>query len=137
MERLASCRAGIIDDLLAALRREVPDLDDGRLGDHCTGHVDAFLATARTGQVPRGPAVEFVRSAGERGARDGVEPETLLRAYRTNATTLTHWIGEQAIATTPDGLRAALAVTRMVMEYLRRFADLVDLVAALRLRPNP
>jgi len=115
--RLASRRDEIVDDMLATLRREVPAHSDDELRDHCAGHVDAFLATARTGQVPRGPAVAFVRSVGERGARDGAELEILLRAYRANAATLTHWIGEQAIANTPDGLRAALAVTRMVMEY--------------------
>jgi PucR C-terminal helix-turn-helix domain/GGDEF-like domain len=127
LERLASRRAEIVDDMLAALRREVPALDDGGQRDHCARHVDAFLATARTGQVPRGPAVVFVRSAGELGARQAVDLEPLLRAYRTNATTLTHWIGEEAVATTPDGLRAALAVTRMVMEYTDSVsADLAD-----------
>jgi PucR C-terminal helix-turn-helix domain/GGDEF-like domain len=123
LQRLASRRAEMAEDLLAALRREVA-ADAAAEGEelaalraHCADHVDAFLATARSGQVPRGQAVEFVRVVGERGAREGVELEVLLRGYRTNAATLTHWVGEQASATTAEGLRAALAVTRMVMEY--------------------
>lgn len=123
LERLSARRGEIVADMLGSLRREVAayaaEEGDGleALRAHCAGHVDAFLATARTGQVPRGRAIEFVQDVGERGARDGVELEVLLRGYRTNAATLTHWVGEQASATTPEGLRAALAVTRMVMEY--------------------
>ncbi len=123
LERLASRRGEMAEDMLATLRREVAaytaaegeELTALRL--HCSDLVDAFLATSRTGRVPRGQAVEFVREMGARGARDGVELEVLLRGYRINAATLTHWVGEQASATTPEGLRAALAVTRMVMEY--------------------
>lgn len=119
LERLASRRGEIAADMLATLWREVPSYATGRrdLLSQCSDHIDAFLITARTGHVPRGPAVEFVKQVGGRGARDGVELEVLLRCYRTNATTLTHWVGEQASATTAEGLRAALAVTRMVMEY--------------------
>jgi DNA-binding PucR family transcriptional regulator len=71
----------------------------------------------RSGRAPTGPAVAFVREVAERGVREGFELEALLRGYRTNARTMTHWIGEQASAATPEGLRAVLAVTRMVMEY--------------------
>jgi hypothetical protein len=123
LERLSARRDEIAEDMLAALRREVPShaaaeaSERAALRAHCSDHVDAFLATARSGQVPRGRAVEFVQEVGERGARDGVELEILLRGYRTNAATLTLWVGEQASATNPEGLRAALAVTRMVMEY--------------------
>lgn len=123
LERLSSRRAEMAEDMLATLRREVAAYTAAEgeelaaLRVHCSDHVDAFLATTRTGRVPRGRAVEFVQELGARGARDGVELEVLLRGYRTNAATLTHWVGEQASATTPEGLRAALAVTRMVMEY--------------------
>jgi hypothetical protein len=123
LERLSSRHEEIAADMLAALRREVPGYAAGHRGSHdavlahCVSHVDAFLATARTGQVPRGRSLEFVQAAGEAGARAGLELETLLRGYRTNATILTYWVGENATATTDEGLRAALAVTRMVMEY--------------------
>jgi PucR-like helix-turn-helix protein/diguanylate cyclase with GGDEF domain len=131
LDRLTSRRAEIAEDMLAALRREVAayaaaggeELTDLRL--HCSDHVDAYLASARSGQVPRGGSVEFVRAVGERGARDGLELEVLLRGYRINAATLTHWVGEQAIATNPEGLRAALAVTRMVMEYTDSVSSVV------------
>ncbi|HEY4866945.1 MAG TPA: helix-turn-helix domain-containing protein [Candidatus Dormibacteraeota bacterium] len=123
LERLSSRRGEMAEDMLAALRRDVATYSqaDGEelraLRLHCSEHVEAFLATTRTGRVPSGRAVEFVQEMGARGARDRVELEVLLRGYRTNAATLMHWVGEQASATTPEGLRAALAVTRMVMEY--------------------
>lgn len=121
--RLASRHEEIAADMLAALRREVPGYTAGHRGRidavraNCRSHVDEFLVTARTGHVPTGPALEFVQAAGEGGARQGLDLETLLRGYRTNASILTYWVGEQANATTDEGLRAALAVTRMVMEY--------------------
>lgn len=126
LARLEARRDEIAEDMLATLRREVPEYPAANrvaLLAHCSHHVDAFLAAARTGQVPTGAAVGFVQQAGERGARDGVELEVLLRGYRANATTLTHWIGEQASGTTAEGLRAALAVTRMVMEYTDRVSS--------------
>jgi DNA-binding CsgD family transcriptional regulator len=46
-----------------------------------------------------------------------MELDTLLRGYRAHAATLTYWVGEEASAATHEGLRGALAVTRMVMEY--------------------
>jgi hypothetical protein len=107
LERLSSRRREMAEDMLAALRREVAAYtaaegeELGALRVHCSDHVDAFLATTRTGRVPRGQAVEFVQEIGTRGARDGVELEVLLRGYRTNAGTLMHWVGEQASATTP------------------------------------
>jgi hypothetical protein len=114
----------IAEDMLAALRRELGAAApaDGEalrvLAARCRSHVDAFLAALRTGRVPRGEgAAALVREVGERGAREAVELEDLLRRYRTNARILTHWVGEQANAGTPEGLRAALAATRMVMEY--------------------
>jgi hypothetical protein len=121
--RLAERRAEIAADMLATLRREVSlySIAEGDalalLDAHCRWHVEAFLEVVRTGRVPKGRSVEFVRQVAERGARDRLELEVLLRAYRTNARTLTHWVGEQASASTPEGLRAALAVIRMVMEY--------------------
>jgi hypothetical protein len=121
--RLSSRRLEIAEDLLAALRREVAAYAAAKgaelaaLGTHCTEHVDAFLEVVRSGRVPRGLTANFVVEFAERGAREGFELEVLLRGYRTNARTLTHWVGEQASAATPEGLRAALAVTRMVMEY--------------------
>jgi hypothetical protein len=123
LERLVARRNEIAEDMLAALRREVAAFaalggaELAAVREHCSDHVNAFLVTASSGHVPRGPAVEFVEEAGERGARDGVELEVLLRGYRANAATLTYWVGEQASVATPEGLRAALAVTRMVMEY--------------------
>lgn len=138
LERLAARRDEIAEDMLATLRREVPEYpvaqggrggippreeDLAALRARCSYHVDAFLAAARTGQVPTGAAVGFVHEAGERGARDGVDLEVLLRGYRTNATTLTHWVGEQASGTTAEGLRAALGVTRMVLEYTDRVSS--------------
>jgi len=123
LERLSKRRLEIADDLLAALRREVAayaaaegaELD--ALRAHCSDQVDAFLDVVRSGRVPRGLAANFVAQFAERGARGGFELEALLRGYRTNARTLTHWVGEEASAATLEGLRAALAVTRMVMEY--------------------
>jgi PucR-like helix-turn-helix protein/diguanylate cyclase with GGDEF domain len=121
--RLTARRVEIAEDMLATLRREVAAyaaLDGERLAAqraHCYDHVDAFLAVVRSGRVPVGAAVAFVREVAERGAREGLELELLLRGYRNNSRTITHWVGEQASAATPEGLRAALAVTRMVMEY--------------------
>ena len=121
--RVAERQAEIAGDMLATLRREVSlySLAEGDelalLDSHCHWHVEAFLEVVRTGRVPKGRSVEFVRQVAERGARDGRELEILLRAYRTNARTLTHWVGELASASSPEGLRAALAVIRMVMEY--------------------
>jgi hypothetical protein len=121
--RLSARRLEIAGDMLVTLRREVAEYgaaggdELATLHAHCDDHVDAFLESVRSGRVPRGPAVEFVRQVAERGARDGFELELLLRGYRTNSRTLTRWVGEQASAATPEGLRAALAVTRMVMEY--------------------
>jgi len=123
LERLAEGRLEIADDLLAALRREVAAYaaatgsELAALSAHCGDHVDAFLEVVRSGRVPRGLTATFVVDFAERGAREGFELEVLLRGYRTNARTLTHWVGEQASAATTEGLRAALAVTRMVMEY--------------------
>jgi PucR-like helix-turn-helix protein/diguanylate cyclase with GGDEF domain len=121
--RLTARRVEIAEDMLATLRREVAAyaaLEGERLvaqRAHCYDHVDAFLAVVRSGRVPVGAAVTFVREVAERGAREGLELELLLRGYRTNSRTITHWVGEQASAATPEGLRAALALTRMVMEY--------------------
>lgn len=121
--RLSSRRDQIAEDMLLTLRREVAGHagaeghELARLSAHCADHVDAFLEVIRSGRVPRGVAIEFVRQFAERGARDGFELEVLLRGYRTNARTLTHWVGEQTSAGTAEGVRAALAVTRMVMEY--------------------
>lgn len=123
LERLVAQQSEIAQDMLAALRRDVAayaaaEGDDlAVLRSHCDDHVAAFLEVVRSGRVPTGPAVDFVRQVAERGVRDGVEMEVLLRGYRTNARTLTHWVGEQASGSTPEGLRAALAVIRMVMEY--------------------
>jgi hypothetical protein len=123
LARLSQRRLEIAEDLLASLRREVaayaaaegPEL--AALSAHCRDHVDAFLDVVRSGRVPRGMTANFVVQFAEHGARQGFELEVLLRGYRTNARTLTHWVGEQASAATTEGLRAALAVTRMVMEY--------------------
>jgi hypothetical protein len=121
--RLSDQRVAIAEDMLAALRREVDAYAQAEgegvatLSVHCGYHVDAFLEVVRSGRVPKGRSVEFVRQTAVRGARDGYELEVLLRGYRTNARTLTHWVGEQASGSTPEGLRAALAVIRMVMEY--------------------
>jgi hypothetical protein len=123
LNRLSAQRDEIAEDLLVSLRRDVAAYaaaeGDGlaALRGHCYDHVDAFLAVVRSGRAPTGPAVAFVREVAERGVREGFELEALLRGYRTNARTMTHWIGEQASAATPEGLRAVLAVTRMVMEY--------------------
>ena len=123
LERLAAQRDEIAVDMLAALRRAVPAYAsaDGQelvaLRAQCDDHVTTFLDVVRSGRVPRGRAVEFVRLLAVRGARDGFELEVLLSGYRTNARTLTHWVGEQASGSSQEGLRAALAVIRMVMEY--------------------
>lgn len=123
IERLSARRAEIAQDMLATLRREVAGYaaaegdELAALRAHCGHHVDAFLETVRSGRVPQGPAVEFVRQAGQSGARDGFELEMLLRGYRTNSRTLMLWVGEQSSAATGEGLRGTLAVTRMVMEY--------------------
>lgn len=121
--RLAEHRAAMAEDVLATLRREVAAYATAEgdelatLALHCKDHVDTFLDVVRSGRVPTGRRVEFVRQFAERGARDGLELEMLLRGYRSNARTLTIWVGEQAGGATPEGLRAVLAVTRMVMEY--------------------
>jgi hypothetical protein len=123
LERLSQRRVEIADDLLAALRREVPayaaarDAELATLSAHCKDHVDTFLDVVRSGRVPRGLTANFVVQFAERAAQEGFELELVLHGYRTNARTLTHWVGEQASAATSEGLRAALAVTRMVMEY--------------------
>src|SRR5205085_11875604 len=76
LERLAVSGDVIAGDMLAALRREVAAYaaaggqELATLRDHCSDHVDALLATARSGHVPRGRALEFVQEVGERGARD-------------------------------------------------------------------
>src|ERR1700730_53540 len=85
LERLSSRREEMAEDMLATLRRDVAAYaaaegeELGALRVHCSDHVDAFLATTRTGRVPTGRAVEFVQKVGARGARDGVELEVLLR----------------------------------------------------------
>lgn len=123
LERLAQRRPEISADLLSAVRREVPAFaaatgpELAALSAHCGEHVDSFLEVVRSGRVPRGLTATFVVDFAERRAREGFELEVLLRGYRTNARTLTHWVGELASAATTEGLRAALAVTRMVMEY--------------------
>jgi hypothetical protein len=123
LERLSERRVEIAKDMLAALRREVPAYAAARnaefeaLSTHCQEHVDAFLEVVRSGRVPRGLTANFVIHFGERAAQEGFELEVVLRGYRTNASTLTHWVGELGSAGTLEGLRAALAVTRMVMEY--------------------
>ena len=111
------------EDMLTYVRGEVPlaGAAEGEelamLRAHCREHVDTFLSVVETGRPPTGSAIEFVRRLAETGARDRVELEVLLRGYRSNARIITHWVGEQASAATGEGLRAALAVTRMVMEY--------------------
>jgi hypothetical protein len=121
--RLSDLRGEIAGDMLAALRREdavyaaAEGPEVANLAAHCKDHVDTFLEVIRSGRVPKGRAVEFVRQLAIRGAREGVELEVLLRGYRTNARTLTLWVGEQAGGSSPEGLRAALAVIRMVREY--------------------
>ncbi|TMD50820.1 MAG: hypothetical protein E6I85_14690, partial [Chloroflexi bacterium] len=123
LERLSRRRLEIAVDLLAALRREVAAYSAAQgaeleaLRGHCSEQVDSFLDVVRSGRVPRGLPADFVVRFAERGAREGFELEALLRGYRTNARTLTHWVGEEASSATHEGLRAALAVTRMVMEY--------------------
>jgi plasmid maintenance system antidote protein VapI len=123
LERLSQRRVEIAEDLLASLRREVPAYAAARnaeleaLSAHCQEHVDAFLEVVRSGNVPRGLTANFVIQFAERAAQEGFELEVVLRGYRTNARTLTHWVGEVGSAGTLEGLRAALAVTRMVMEY--------------------
>jgi len=121
--RLSARRDEIAVDMLATLRRGVAVYAAAEgdelvtLRTHCEDHVAAFLDVVRSGRVPTGPAVEFVRQVAERGAREGFELEVMLRGYRTNSRILTQWVGEQASAASPEGLRAVLAVTRMVMEY--------------------
>ena len=116
--RLESSREEIAQDLFDSLRREVPGLAAGEdLRQHCQDHARAFLETVRSAIVPRGPEAEFVVRFGRRGARQGHDLELLLRGYRTNGHTFVHWVSEQGSAATRDSLRAALAVTRMVMEY--------------------
>ncbi len=123
LERLAQHRQTIAEDLLTNLRRDVAAYRAAEgdelvaLQTHCSDHVDAFLVAVRTGRVPRGPSAEFVVRFAERAARTDFQLEVLLRGYRTNSRTLTHWVGEQASSGTRDGMRAALAVIRMVMEY--------------------
>lgn len=119
--RLEERQAEIAADLFDSLRREVPAYaaleGPDELERHCQEQAKAFLQTVRTAIVPRGPEAEFVVRFGERGARQGYELELLLRGYRTNGHTFVHWVSEQGSAATRDSLRAALAVTRMVMEY--------------------
>lgn len=119
--RLEEHQAEIALDLFESLRREVPAYaaleSPDELERHCQEHAKAFLQTVRTAIVPRGPEADFVVRFGERGAGQGYGLELLLRGYRTNGHTFVHWVSEQGSAATRDSLRAALAVTRMVMEY--------------------
>jgi hypothetical protein len=123
LDRIEERCADVARSMAEAMRDEVAayrGIRDPRMAAeiiaHAEDHVRAFVRSARSGRPPRGAELDFVRERGVKRARELLPLDALLEAYLIGQRVTWEAIVAEA-GRTPDGLRAAQALTRTTFAY--------------------